>query len=300
MDSLSKILKDIDLTGFVLSGNLREDLGRYCDETGISIHEFGNIIAYRLSFGPTLTVHALTNAVIKKILNTRMETMPTEMPRALQNSFLFEAKDGELFDGITAIGGMLLDNDLVLISAYADGNTYWQHEQASFDGRSLADIQFDRDITSIDGYTHETIDRATRKDTFAFAIVLALMLEAERTPITVGDKGKRQQQSNKTTIIGKKRYPLWIEKRIYIDTKYANTSEHEHIHPMDKDGKIRKGVQIEGFLRHQAYGPGFKLRKWIYVEGFESSRWISQGDKLITIDLHPNKNAGAGEDHNGK
>ena len=54
---------------------------------------------------------------------------------------------------------------------------------------------------------------------------------------------------------------------------------------MDKDGKVKREVFIRGFLRNQPYGPEHSLRKWIYVEGFESSRWTKEGDKKITMDL---------------
>jgi hypothetical protein len=281
---LSDVLKDIRLNNYKLTGNLRADLGAFCEKEHYDINESGNIIAYRLSFGDTLTVHTLTDGVSKRVVNTRIETLPAELPEKLKQSFLFEAKDnGVLFDDIVAIGGFLLDGDLVLLSAYKDGNTIWQHEKGAYDGRNLKDIQFDREPDK-EIHGKQTFDRATRKDTFAFITVLALMLEAERTPILVdgGSKKARKRNNNK-----KDGQAGWIERRIYIDARYAAKRSEDPV-PMDRDGKIKRDVYIQGFLRHQQYGPKHGLRKWVYIEGFESSRWANTGDKKITVDIKNN------------
>jgi hypothetical protein len=281
---LSEILRIIDLSEFEFSGDLRKDLARYCESRKIDIREYGNIIAYRLSFGATLTTHVLTGAVSKKIVSTKIETMPTELPAALKKSFLFEAKDDEtLFDDVIAIGGFLLDGDLVLISAYQDENTFWQHEKGAYDGRNLSNIQFDREITS-EKFGDLWEKRANRKDTFAFITVLALMMEAERTPIVV-DEGTKKAKKRNNKADNWNSGPPWIERRVYINAKYQSDNKDDHI-SLNKDGKELKSVHVQGFLRNQPYGPRHKLRKWVYIEGFDSTRWAKHGHTKIIVGIH--------------
>ena len=284
MEKLSDVLKEVKLNNFSLSGDLRTNLFSYCEKKRIDIMEYGNIIAYRLSFGETLTVHTLTDGVSKRVINTRIENLPTELPDKLKQSFLFEAKENSvLFDDITAIGGFLFEGDLVLLSAYKDGNSIWQHEKGAYDGRNLKDIQFEGELDKRELSKH-VFDRATRKDTFAYITVLALMLEAERTPILVDSGSKKARKRNH----GKHNTSVnqgWIERRIYIDAKYNSIKENVDHLPIDKEGKVKREVFIQGFLRHQPYGPKHELRKWIYIEGFESSRWANNGDRKITIGL---------------
>ena len=289
MEKLSDVLKEVKLDNFSFSGDLRADLFSYCEKKKLDIKEYGNIIAYRLSFGETLTVHTLTDGVSKRVINTRIESLPKELPEKLKQSFLFEAKENSvLFDDITAIGGFLLDDDLVLLSAYKDGNSIWQHEKGSYDGRNLEDIHFEGELEKRD-LSKQVYDRAIRKDTFAFITVLALMLEAERTPILIdaGSKKARKRCHNKchNTLVN----PSWIDRRIYIDAKYNSRQENNDHMPINKEGKVKHEVFIQGFLRHQPYGPNHGLRKWIYIEGFESSRWANKGDKRIILDVR-NKN----------
>ena len=286
---LSEVLKDIDLRNFRVTGDPKTDMLAYCRKGGLSPHEYGNVIAYRMSFGETLTVHTVTGAVAKKVVGTRILMLPPELPGKMKSSFLFEAKEGALFDDVVAIGGFLLDGDLVLLSVYEDGESIWQHSIGNFGGRKLEDIQFDRTPTeSEDG--KKVVERAARKDTFAFATILSIMLEAERSPILLDEGSKKAKKRNKLKQAASK--SDWVERRIYIDAKYrAKETENDPV-PMDKEGKIKKDVFISGFLRHQPYGPGRSLRKWVYVDGFASSRWVAKDPRKVTIVLREGDRGG--------
>jgi hypothetical protein len=281
---LSEVLRDINLSKTKLTGDIRKDLFTYCEKENIDIKEYGNVIAYRMSFGQTLTVHSVTDGVSNRIRHIKIENMPTELPNALKRSFLFESHKSVLFDDIIAIGGFLLDGELVLISVYQDGSTYWQHEKGAYDGRNLSDIQFDDNISQ-DKYAEQEVKRANRKDTFAFITVLSLMLEAERTPIMIDDGNKKTRKRNK--LKKKSSTNDWIERRIYINAVYKTEQKDENYFPMDmdKEGKIKREVFVNGFLRHQPYGPEHKLRKWIYIDGFESTRWNNDKPTKIILDI---------------
>jgi len=75
----------------------------------------------------------------------------------------------------------------------------------------------------------------------------------------------------------------WTYQRIYLDKKYTSSSNNSFHEVLDKNGKVKKIVEISGFLRYQHYGVKNSLGKYIYIESFESSRWIKEGDRKIVI-----------------
>ena len=127
------------------------------------------------------------------------------------------------------------------------------------------------------------------KNVLPFITVLALMLEAEKSPVLI-DHGSKKSKKRSTVKSKNKDLSAWIEKRIYIDAKLSykteKTVKDANTTTTDKTGKEKQGVKVHGFLRHQAYGPELSLRKWIYIEDHESSRWKKTGDKKITVNKY--------------
>ena len=273
----SEAIRTIDISNFKRMDDVEIDSGRFCNEKKIDIGGI-NYIALRLAFGDTITVHTLTDGVAAKIKRTVLCNTPYEIPHFLTKPFIIEARhDKSLFDNVTCLAGYLSRGDLFLISIFKDGSALVQHEVASYDGRKIENIKF---------YEYGTCFSTDpeRKDTFAFATVFALMIEADRTPIVIEEKRIRTTKGS-----GKKSNSYksdWIEKRVYIDYKYIPDYKKETHGELDKDGKRLKDVFVHGFLRNQAYGPEHSLRKWIYVEGFDSSRWATPGDTKIIVDMY--------------
>jgi hypothetical protein len=146
---------------------------------------------------------------------------------------------------------------------------------------SLSELEF----TNSTGY--EAGGKPENKNALPFITILALMLEAERTPIQVSDtSGVKNKHNNKPA---KNENNGWIERRIYIDTRYKSDAAKGDHKPFDKEGKRLEKVYIQGFLRNQPYGAGQKLRKWIYVEGFASTRWKREGDTRVIVSMRNQK-----------
>ena len=273
----SEAIRKLDIAKFKRENELKIDAGRYCETNKIDQGGI-NYIALRLAFGNTITVHTLTDGVAAKVKNTTICTMPCEMPHFLTKPFIIEARhDNCLFDKVTCLAGYLSRGDLFLISIFNDGGSLVQHEVGSYNGRKIQDINF---------YEYGASCNADpeRKDTYSFATIFALMIEADRTPIVVEEKKVR---FGKGSGIKSSNYKSdWIEKRVYIDCKYVSDYKGKTHGELDKDGKILKDIFVHGFLRYQAYGPGHSLRKWIYVEGFDSTRWATPGDTKIIVDMY--------------
>ena len=277
----SEAIRHISLSKFERKGTLEDDAVRYCHQFDwdIRIKEY---IKLRLAFDKCITVHTLTDGVASKILNTRILNMPNELPHFLTMPFIVEARhDKKLFDDVVCISGYLENGELYLTSTFSDKNSLIQIQSGSFDGRKLEDINFI-------GFGITGINKdIKRKDIFAFITVFALMIEADRTPIIIEEK--RARHNKKGLGIKSNNFKSdWIEKRVYIDKKYIPQYQFfkNQQDELDKDGKILKDIFVHGFLRQQAYGQEHSLRKWIYVEGFDSTRWAKPGHTKIIVDMY--------------
>jgi len=120
----------------------------------------------------------------------------------------------------------------------------------------------------------------------SFLTVFNYMLEAENTPI-VNDNSveivKRTITKRKKLIVKNEN---WIIKYLYIDKKKIQYENNDDKQFLDKDGLVKKNVQVKGHLRNQACGVGHKEHKWIYIESFTTTKWIKEGDKKIIVNLY--------------
>jgi hypothetical protein len=276
----SEAIRRISLAKFKRKGSLEEDALSYCKQFSwdIGIKEY---LKLRLAFGNSITVHTLTDGVVCKIVNTRILNLPHNLPHFLTTPFIVEARhDNVLFDDVVCLAGFLENSELYLITTFSDKNSMIQMQSGSYDGRKLEEINY----TSV-GFSGSEDKNFDRTDTFAFITIFALMIEADRTPIAIEEK--RVRNTGGGNGINANNYKSdWIEKRVYIDKKYVPQYKNEVHDELDTDGRTLKDIYIHGFLRYQAYGPEHSLRKWIYVEGFDSTRWAKPGDTKIIVDMY--------------
>ncbi len=286
---LSDTIHSIPIGDFPITGNLINDVESYVKYKNVPSHiqDLDNnvfvTLVFRLGFGQKMIVHTLTEGVIEKVKNTKIENVPNEIPILMKHSFLFEAKtENVLFDNIVSIGGFTFNNEICLLIGTKD-NYYIQHHDASFDGRKIGDLNLVYN-TNIN-YPNSFIQLKERKDTFAFVTILSLMLEADRTPLVVDSKAEKKNIKTKTikeniTETG------WINKRIYIDKNIQYKNISKDYNELDKNNKQLKEVNVRGFLRKQHYGKDNAQIKWIYIDNFDSTRWTSNKDTNITVDIY--------------
>ena len=275
----SEAIRHISLSNFERSGTLEEDAARFCNQFQWDI-KTAEYVKLRLAFGETITAHTLTDGVVKKIINTRIMNMPHEIPHFLTKPFIIEARhDNCLFEDAVCLSGYLENADLYLTTTFKDNNSMIQIQSGSYDGRRLEDINYTAFGTS--GGKERDMHKT---DSYAFVTIFALMIEADRTPIVIEEK--RILTKKGSGIKSNSHKSDWIEKRVFIDYKYIPDYKIGPHEELDKDGKILKDVYVHGFLRNQAYGPEHSLRKWVYVEGFDSTRWATSGNTKIIVDMY--------------
>lgn len=279
---ISEDLRRIKLNGFQPSGNILEDTIEFSKFSGIDpgilkMNGIGIRLGLRLKLGDPMIVHVLTDGVCKKVQKVKIEHLPTSCPLFLKSPFLIESKQGTfLFDDIDAIGGYFDNDDGLILLTHTKDGTYFSKSNNLFRGIRLDQINFIPMQGSI-------IPPGNKNpNVLPFIMILALMLEAEKTPVRI-DSGAKKSQKRNMHNSNQKNLSDWVERRIYIDATVSHNAS-EKITTMNKDGKEKQKVQIKCFLRHQAYGPDHSLRKLIYVEDHQSTRWVKKGDKKITVD----------------
>ena len=274
---------------FEITGDLDKDAIRWKEHMKIP-YKYSELdvsilknVLFRLSFGKYFTVHTLTDGVVEKTNRTQIENVPKEMPRLLQKSFLIEARnDKNLFDNIRSIGGFTASTEINLIIITDDKmmNHYSQTISTSFDGRKIDELNM---VYKNEYNVPHFIYMKERKDIFSFVIKFALMMEAEKTPFTVETKNDKKHSSVKSK---SKEKSDWIEKRVYIDKdiRYQRTEKGDGV--LDKNGKTLKDTLVHGFLRLQRFGENLSESKWIYIDNYNSKRWVNSGDTRITVDKY--------------
>jgi hypothetical protein len=283
------IHKNFQLGNFRLTGDPVKDADRFVEYMKISSLEKEHDVLkktaiFRFSFGELFTVYSLTDGAIGKVKRAKIENMPKEIPRFMQHSFLIETRhdDKTFFDNIRSIGGLLINNEVYLIFETNDEKLYSQTFSNIFDGKKIEDINL--------MYTYDankdpsdTVYMKERKDVLSFVLALSLFLEAERTPLLVEVINNKKPNGNKSK---RKEKPDWIEKRIYIDKTIKYKKKGDGSAVFDKEGKRLKDISVHGFLRLQHFGKGLSESKWIYIEDYDSTRWVNSGDTRITVDIY--------------
>jgi hypothetical protein len=282
------IHRNYQLNDFKLTGDPVKDADRfvelfkepYWDKEYTTV--IRNTAMFRFSFGEMFSVYTLTDGVVGKIIHTKIENMPKEVPVLMRSSFLIESRQETLFDNIQSIGGLILNNEIYLIFSTIDENLCSQTFSKFFNGIRINDINM---IYNYDENNDppDTIYMKERKDILSFVTVFSLMMEAKRTPFVVETKNNKNRDNNKSK---RKDKTDWIERRVYIDRNIRYKNRTAGNAELDKNGKYLKDSLVHGFLREQRCGKGLSETEWIYIDDYDSTRWANKGDTRIIVDMH--------------
>ena len=117
----------------------------------------------------------------------------------------------------------------------------------------------------------------------SFLVVFNYLMEAENTPVRVT---KTVEHSNypvtkKGKIIEKTQD--WIIKYMYIDNEKLQYKKNPDPAELDKEGLVATQANVRSHLKRQAYGPGHKDRKIIFIDNYIATKWVKEGDKKIIV-----------------
>lgn len=235
-----------------------------------------NVAALALSM-ERLVVYRPHRSAIDQVDATDLNSHPAAPPRLFHSPFVIESPDPRnisLFADVVSVAGYSLDGRwFVIFWRYPDGcgvfewGAHWQAERdADFDVVSENSLLVPNK-EEWDGLARQSI---------RFAIILGLLLDADGTPV---EQRTEKPQRPEARRYGQKRAPAtgWETRHLVVPAGRRPASEVRPEPQLEttREGLLLKPVEVRGFLRRQTHGPRNSERKWIYVEGFQSRRWVS-------------------------
>jgi len=249
-----------------------------------------NVAALAVAMGSDPIIHELKRDAIELIYNTDVRSVPVILATA----------DGRPFFGdTTEIGYYPMSDESSHILLPGEKN---QPNMRCFVGIAGHDVERSIFAPWIPHLGEDRIEipmnrnplisnpRAHKEwcdQAFPFVLVYALLFEAEKTPIEVVAERRHEKKSVKIAE-QKKGRSGWTIQHISLTERAVYALADRPPEPREEnweiDDKIAKEVRVRGFLRRQACGPEHGERKWIYVEPFDSTRWMNPGPRRVVVD----------------
>lgn len=243
----------------------------YGRETVFALPSLVNCAGLALSFGKRFVVHELSGGAIGAVESTDLHSLPGEPPGLLRGAWLVESRKLEepLFGQTVCLGGYPFEGAVFLVGfGYPDG-AYVARWRPAWGDRELAiPEQPSPLIEDVEGHAEWAMDAAR------FAVVLALLLEAEGTPVRLDTEADRARKAGRRARRGSPRAETI--RYVTLGRPRARSAGEAY----GAGGKLPAGyvpqqAHVAGHLKRQPVGPGARERKWIYVTGYEARRWVA-------------------------
>lgn len=219
-------------------------------------------------------VHELRPGVCNLIADTDLHSLPSEPPRLLHNAWIFEARKGALFGETFALGGYAIDGKIFFVGLEGDGARISSWDPDWIGGDLPEHARVDQ-IARIDARNQGAHVDWTRQAA-RFALVAALALEAEATPIKQSDdvikRGGRKGVSSAE----------WVTRHVVLGASNVVYPKNASDGSRSDDADLLS-VNVRGHLKRQRHGPENALTKWIYVAEYSARRWVSPKPLKIVV-----------------
>lgn len=229
-----------------------------------------NMAGLALAGGTGLAAHQVRPAAAQHVAATDLHSLPDSPPELLRRPWLLEVRRpgaGErLFGSTFALGGYTLEGVTYLVGLTAAGAASVAPWRPQWTGGDLAEGTTQGHSPLIEDVGEH---QSWARDAARFAVVYALLCEAEGSPLRVDDARKRDA-------VG----PLPV-CNVYLDgalgASPGTASPPASAAEQGLDAELRP---VRGHLKRQRHGPGHSLTKWVYVSGYSAWRWVLPGDTL--------------------
>ncbi|QDE83331.1 hypothetical protein [Myxococcus xanthus] len=222
-----------------------------------------NVAGLALAGGMGLVAHQVRPAASAHVAATDLHSLPDSPPEFLRRPWLLEVRRpsaGErLFGSTFALGGYQLEGTTYLIGLTAAGAASVAPWRPQWTGEDLTEgTRQERSPLIDDVGEHQQWAR----DAARFAVVYALLCEAEGSPLRVDEARKRDA-------VG-----LLPVRNVYLDGALGGGTTTLPA-PAPTGSRVAEERQVRGHLKRQRHGPGLALSKWIYVSGYSAWRWVA-------------------------
>ena len=238
-------------------------------------------LVFRAVLGKLMTLNNLTQPVIDKINTLFIDIFPNELPDIFNNGIFIQSKKSVLFDNVNRIviyRENYNEKNGLRIFLFCN-NGYFSNASIAYSsilGKSIDEI----DNLELQG-RNKNINVTLYRKALLFCFIFAILIKSENTPITMKDTNKSDNIKKNKTLIENKKTEGWIERTIYINSKYLSKDNKLIHNTLYKNDKILKEVKVSAYLRRKP----FSKNEYIYINSFTSTRWVIEGNKKITYYL---------------
>ncbi len=236
-----------------------------------------NVAALALVMGDRPTIHEFAQDAYELIDNTDLWSIPGAPPPLLESAFVLCGKNGaDIFLGTTELGFYPFPGGYGLLGSNPGGMAFsvWRPKWDEHD----ISVDFGAILMGDHKFLVEWARQAVR-----FLMVYAALLEVEKTPLLTESLARRTKNSARRRE-QKSDAKSWITRTISLTTRDVRVAAKEESGSVDYvDGKILASVKVSGYIMHQAYGPQWSFRRWIYIKAYETRKWIAPGPRKINV-----------------
>lgn len=218
------------------------------------------------------------------VCGTRLQVEPEDLMHLLADHPLYLEGDPMLYDNVHSLI-IAEDSERILFLLEMTAQEYlgtvsgdigvdeldWKSEIVEYDQSQRPTV------LTLPEYVSQLIKAIT------YSLRYLLLLNTQRTPIETETRnydGSRIKGPSHGRSYIPQRYVSLTHEYIRARKDYEAGSRGE----LDRYGKHLKTVEIAGFIRMQAYGEGHKLRRPQFIPGFTSSRWESDGIRIVKVE----------------
>lgn len=116
-------------------------------------------------------------------------------------------------------------------------------------------------------------------DVVEFIIKYRLLEKTEKTPLTSSLTDKKGNKIKE----GFKAIPRYTAISLTKEYRTKKDNFEKATSKLEKEGKHQESISVSGYIREQAYGEKWSLRKTIWVDGFDRNQWIKDGIRITKI-----------------
>lgn len=246
-----------------------------------------NVAGLALASRERLEVHEIRPAVARLIAATDLHTEPSSAPLLLERPFIVEsdyAKREFLFGETWSIGCyQLISGSWYLVGLVGEG-AYAVRWCPIWRGGDIAlGLKTERSPlikTEEHGDFEEWAREAAR-----WVLIYSLLREADRSPIETVVHESRGKTRGKTRKPSDPESIVRVRVRVTdaVCSVLASDAVREAVSDPSKRDGVAALVRVCGHLKRQPYGEGGKLRKWVWVEGYQARRWLASAAVKTTV-----------------
>lgn len=239
-----------------------------------------NIAALADASRARLVVHQLRAHTTALIDATDVRLLPTEPPTLLRGPWVVEPADlaQPLAGGVIGVGGYEIEGRTYVVTLTSDGGAqageltlHWATDEGpEIDDHGAGEL-------GLLGLSREQWAQPLSQG-LRTALVLGLLLDAERTPIGSSDAHPRARKG--ATRDERRAAEAWTVRTCGVRPSAVRGAPAGAGGALDPSTRLAVETPVRGHLKRQPHGPNGTERKIVWVESYDARRWVAPASRV--------------------